>query len=78
MMAGRLGTTSPEWLGRLPTGLTRSRLARVGTVRLPDSDEFAPPDDTELEEAYREMAADAEHEREAEEWCEALIGDATE
>jgi hypothetical protein len=32
--------------------------------------------DSELEEKYREMAADAEHEREATEWCEGLIGDA--
>lgn len=47
-------------------------------MRLPDSDTLPPADDTELEEAYREMAAEAEHEREAEEWCEALIGDLTE
>jgi hypothetical protein len=32
----------------------------------------------ETEEAYRLMAKDAEHERESEEWCEALIGDAAE
>ena len=31
-----------------------------------------------LEEGYREMAKDAEREREAEEWCEALIGDSSE
>ncbi len=31
-----------------------------------------------LEEGYREMARDAEREREAEEWCEALIGDSSE
>jgi hypothetical protein len=31
-----------------------------------------------LEEEYRRMAADAEQEREAKEWCEALIGDAIE
>jgi hypothetical protein len=31
-----------------------------------------------LEEGYREMASDAEHEQEAEEWWEALIGDASE
>ena len=31
-----------------------------------------------LEEGYREMASDAEHEREAKEWCEALIGDSSE
>jgi hypothetical protein len=28
-----------------------------------------------LEEEYRQMAADREHEIEAEEWAEALIGD---
>jgi hypothetical protein len=50
----------------------------VCAVRLPDSDEFAATDDAQLEAAYREMAADAEHEREAEEWCEALVGDAIE
>jgi len=31
-----------------------------------------------LAEGYREMAGDAEHEREAAEWCEALVGDASE
>lgn len=30
-----------------------------------------------LLEGYREMADDQEHEYEALEWCEALIGDAT-
>jgi hypothetical protein len=30
------------------------------------------------EEGYRKMASDREHEREAEEWCDALIGDAYE
>lgn len=46
-------------------------------MRLPESDESAF-DEKKMEEAYREMADDAEHEREAEEWCEALIGDAIE
>jgi hypothetical protein len=31
-----------------------------------------------LEEGYREMASDTEHEREAAEWCDALIGDSSE
>jgi hypothetical protein len=31
-----------------------------------------------LEEGNRKMASDPEHEREAEEWCEALIGDSSE
>jgi hypothetical protein len=31
-----------------------------------------------LEEGYREMASDTEHEREAAEWCDALIGDSFE
>ena len=31
-----------------------------------------------LEEGYREMAMDAEHEREAAEWCEALISNSSE
>jgi len=31
-----------------------------------------------LEEGYRDMASDAEHEREATEWCDALIGDSSE
>jgi hypothetical protein len=43
-----------------------SRSAEFGSVR-----------DEEKEDAYRRMAKDAEHEREAEEWCEALIADAT-
>jgi hypothetical protein len=29
-----------------------------------------------LENQYRDMASDATHEREAEEWIEALVGDA--
>jgi hypothetical protein len=29
-----------------------------------------------LAEGYRQMAADAEREREAEEWCDGLVGDA--
>jgi len=29
-----------------------------------------------MPDEYLRMARDAEHEREAEEWCEALIGDA--
>jgi len=44
-------------------------------VKPPDLPEFHSPEESGLEEAYREMAADVEHEREAEEWCEALIGD---
>jgi len=31
--------------------------------------------DTALEESYRAMAADEEYEAEAQEWCNALIGD---
>jgi len=33
-------------------------------------------DDDALVAKYREMAADSERERDAEEWCEALIADA--
>jgi hypothetical protein len=32
----------------------------------------------QLDQGYLEMASDAEHEREAAEWCEALIGDSSE
>jgi hypothetical protein len=32
----------------------------------------------QLGEDYREMARDEEHEREATEWCDALIGDSSE
>jgi len=38
-------------------------------------DENARVSQEALEEDYRQMAADTEHEIEAEEWCEALIGD---
>jgi hypothetical protein len=31
-----------------------------------------------MEKGYREMARDAEHEREAAEWCDALINDSSE
>jgi len=30
----------------------------------------------DLEMGYREIAEDAEHEREAQEWCEGFVGDA--
>jgi hypothetical protein len=50
----------------------------VWAVRLPESNEFPIVEDKETEAAYRVMAEDVEHEREAEEWCEALIGDAFE
>jgi len=33
-------------------------------------------EDDALEAGYREMAADLEREREAEEWCEGLVADA--
>ena len=33
-------------------------------------------DSSELKTGYEEMSKDAEHEAEALEWCEALIGDA--
>ena len=32
----------------------------------------------QLKETYREMTSDVEHEREAAEWCDALIGDSSE
>ena len=44
---------------------------------LREAPESPGQEEKRLEEGYRRMAADAEHEREAEEWCEALIGDAT-
>ena len=46
-------------------------------MKLPEPDEFGSIKDREMEDAYRRMSEDAEHEREAEEWCEALTGDAT-
>lgn len=46
-------------------------------MRFSEAHEFGSVQDGEKEDAYRRMAKDAEHEREAEEWCEALIGDAT-
>jgi hypothetical protein len=45
-------------------------------VRPPELHEFHASEEKDLEEAYRRMAGDPEQEREAEEWCEALIGDA--
>lgn len=45
-------------------------------MRSPKSDEFDTNKDKRMEEAYRRMAEDAEHECEAKEWCEALVGDA--
>jgi hypothetical protein len=50
-------------------------VAEMCVMGFPESDEFASIEDRQME-AYREMARDAEHEREAQEWCEALIGDA--
>ncbi len=42
------------------------------------SDKCASDDDEKMKESYRPMAEDIEREREAREWCEALIGDITE
>jgi hypothetical protein len=39
---------------------------------VPETEQTRPAD---LAEGYRQMAADVEHEMEAEEWAEALIGD---
>jgi hypothetical protein len=39
-------------------------------------EEFEDPEEAEPLSAYREMARDQDREREALEWCEALIGDA--
>lgn len=44
-------------------------------MRPPEFPEFHALEEKRLEEDYRRMANDAEHEREAEEWCEGLIGD---
>jgi len=38
---------------------------------------FHPLEAQDLEAGYRRMADDAEHAREAQEWCEGLIADAT-
>jgi hypothetical protein len=37
--------------------------------------ETSPTNQSDLAEGYRQMAADIEHEMEAEEWAEALTGD---
>jgi len=37
--------------------------------------ETSPNSQADLTEGYRQMASDIEHEMEAEEWAEALIGD---
>jgi hypothetical protein len=41
-----------------------------------DADDNSRTSQAALAEGYRQMAADIEHEKEAEEWAEALIGDA--
>jgi len=46
-------------------------------VNRPELHRFDLLDAKDLEEWYRRMADDAEHEREALEWCEGLIADAT-
>jgi len=40
-------------------------------------EKFDDPKQAELLAAYQEMAGDQQHEDEAQEWCEGLIGDAT-
>jgi hypothetical protein len=42
---------------------------------LPELPKFPSQKEKRLEDEYRRMAADANHEREANEWCEGLIGD---
>ncbi|MDR2479495.1 MAG: hypothetical protein LBD48_09310 [Treponema sp.] len=52
-----------QTIGELLGDFARSRLAKP------------PYNEAELEAGYRAMAADAERETEARQWCEALIGD---
>jgi hypothetical protein len=46
-------------------------------VSFPKLPRLYPLEAQDLEAEYRRMADDAEHEREALEWCEGLIADAT-
>jgi hypothetical protein len=68
------GIGNPQSRGKptweiLPPELADAVLERIESLQ--DSQH------AELLAAYREMAADRERETEAEEWCEALIGDAS-
>jgi ribosomal protein L12E/L44/L45/RPP1/RPP2 len=52
-----------QTIGELLSDFARSRFAKPAYTQ------------AELEAGYRAMAADAEREAEAQEWCNALIGD---
>lgn len=67
------GIGNPQSRGRPTWFVVPNELA--GVIR-DEIEKFGDSKHGELLSAYREMASDREREREAEEWCEGLIGDA--
>jgi hypothetical protein len=68
------GIGNPQSRGRPTWFVVPKELADI--IR-EEVEKFENPKQAEMLAAYREMAADEEHEREAQEWCEGMIGDAT-
>ena len=67
------GIGNPQSRGRPTWFVVPKELADV--IR-EEVEKFEDTKQAEMLAAYREMAADEEHEREAQEWCEGMIGDA--
>lgn len=67
------GIGNPQSRGR-PTWFVIPK--ELSGVILDEIEKFADSKHAELLSAYREMAGDPEREKQAEEWCEGLIGDA--
>jgi hypothetical protein len=70
---GEPGIGNPQSRGKPTWEILPRELAEVVLERV---EQLQDSRHAELRAAYREMAADREREVEAEEWCEALIGDA--
>ncbi|MGH9445559.1 MAG: hypothetical protein ACRD3O_07535 [Terriglobia bacterium] len=68
------GIGNPQSRGKPTWEILPAELAEVVQERV---EKLQDSRYAELRSAYREMAADREREAEAEEWSEALIGDAT-
>jgi hypothetical protein len=70
-------TQNASYLARQPViGLLPDELFNVSIWRPEESVNQHADSSADLEAQYRDMASDATHEREAEEWIEGLVGDA--
>lgn len=73
-LANWLAEVIDQWHWQWQFARSRDALRRLADRALAE-DEAGLTEPLDLDEAYREMAADEEHEAEALEWIEAMIGD---